>query len=86
MRDTMEKFINGIIVAFGTFAMLFIIRLIGPVLGAISGLIVGLVFGSSIFAVLEAFGVDTSGIAMWQLGATLSFIGSFFVITVARPE
>lgn len=69
-----------------TLATLFVFRLIGPLAGALSGWIVGLVFENSIFAVLEAFGVDTTGLALWQIGATLAFIGTFFTIVLTRDR
>ncbi len=80
--EQLAKLTTGIVV---TFATLFALRLIGPLMGALAGWIVGLFFGNTIFAVLQGFGVNTSLFSMWQLGAALSFIGSFFVITIPRP-
>ena len=82
----MENFLKFIGGTLATISVLFFIRLIGPAVGALSGWIVGLVFGDAIFSVLRAFGVDTTQFAMWQLGAALSFIGSFFVITIDRKK
>jgi hypothetical protein len=58
--------------------MLFFILVLGPVIGAVSGLVVGWLFEPSIWQVFAAFGVDLTGIAMWQLGAVLAFVGGFF--------
>lgn len=77
------KFAGGALV---TLSALFILRLIGPAMGALAGWIVGLVFEDTIFSVLRGFGVDTTQFTMWQLGAALSFIGAFFVITIDRQK
>jgi hypothetical protein len=82
----MDKILKLIGLTMGTFATLFLLRLIGPALGAFAGWLVGLVFGDAVFSVLRGFGVDTTQFAMWQLGAALSFIGAFFVITIDRQK
>ena len=56
-------------------ALVFLIVL-GTLLGACTGWLVGLFFGETILATLAGFGA--SGFTMWQLGATLGFIGPFF--------
>lgn len=58
--------------------LVFAAVIISTVFGAFSGLVVGWFFEDTIKAVFLRFGVDMSGVAMWQIGATLGFIGSFF--------
>lgn len=45
---------------------------------AIFGAVVSLMFDSSIKSAFAAFGVDTSNIELWQVGAMLGFVGGFF--------
>jgi len=66
-------------VGFGALLMLIIL---GPLVGALSGLIVGIFFSTPILNTLSAFGVD--GVTMWQLGATLGFVGGFFKAVVTN--
>lgn len=62
-------------------AALFAICLISTVLGAAVGWAVGLLFGDTILTFLSRVGVDTANLRMWQVGASLGFIGSFFKST-----
>ena len=45
-------------------------------IGALFGWVVGLFFGNTILGILAQIGI--SGISMWQFGAFLGFIASFF--------
>lgn len=45
-------------------------------LGMVFGWIIGLFFGATILGILADLGI--SGYAMWQIGAFLGFVGSFF--------
>ena len=54
---------------------------LSTLIGAISGWFVGLFFGDSILFVLE--NCDIKGVSMWQLGASLGFIVSFFKSSVS---
>ena len=56
-------------------AMLFLGSLIGPVAGAVVGSIVEFVFPQTTDRILTAVGPD---LALWEIGAMLGFIGSFF--------
>lgn len=71
----MEKFCAviglGILLAF-------IVPIVFVFCGAMSGLVVGLVFTPEILGFLSRLGMNTEGLTMWQLGAALGFIGSFF--------
>lgn len=59
-----------------TIAGLALLVILGTLLGACTGWFIGLFFGETILATLSGFGA--SGFTMWQLGATLGFIGPFF--------
>ena len=50
---------------------------ISPCIGALTGWLVGLLFGQTILGILEEIGI--TGFSMWQIGAFLGFISSFFV-------
>jgi hypothetical protein len=58
--------------------LLFVAPIIAVFFGALSGWIIGLVFTGEVMKVLSRFGVDTVGLSMWELGAGLGFVGSFF--------
>ena len=71
------------IIAGGLMAIVFVLFVIlmiilGTLLGGIAGWIVGLFFTDIIMNTLNRFGVDTVGMSLWQLGATLGFISGFF--------
>ena len=57
----------------------FLLIILGTLTGAISGFVVGLAFGNIITYTLAQFGIH--GVALWQLGATLGFVGPFFKST-----
>lgn len=50
--------------------------LVSVLFGAVIGWFVGLFFGKTILAVLAGIGIK--GFSMWQIGATLGFLGGFF--------
>ena len=49
---------------------------ISTLTGAIIGWFVGLFFGKAILGVLACIGIK--GFSMWQIGATIGFVGGFF--------
>ena len=67
--------------ALGLVAVVFILVTLGTLFGGIAGWIVGLFFTDTIMNTLNRIGVDTMGMTMWQLGATLGFISGFFKAT-----
>ena len=69
-------------ISFVVFIILFVI--LGTFLGGIVGWIVGFFFADIIMNTLNRFGVDTLGMTMWQLGATLGFISGFFKAPMQR--
>lgn len=52
--------------------------LVGVLFGAFSGWIVGLFFEHTIRATMTALKLPIPNIEIWQLGATLGFVGAFF--------
>jgi hypothetical protein len=60
----------GVLIFFGT--------LLGTVGGIVGGWIVGLFFSDLILSFLGRIGVDVTGLALWQVGGALGFLGSFF--------
>lgn len=65
------------LVAFG-FVFVLLAPILSAIFGAVSGWVVSLMFDSSIKSAFAAFGVDTSNIELWQVGAMLGFVGGFF--------
>ena len=64
---TMKKLLMG---------LLFFAGLLGALGGAFSGWVVGWFFTETITTFMAALGLK--GLAMWQIGLCLGFIGSFF--------
>ena len=80
----MEKFVlifGGTV--FGL-ALVFLLPLLGALGGAFSGWVVGWFFTETITSFLAAFGVK--GLAMWQIGLSLGFIGGFFKTTSTKSN
>lgn len=74
----MKEFMQ-LIGAVGLIAALFLaLPLVGTLFGAFAGWAVGLFFTDTIRQTLTAFGADVTHISMWQIGATLGFVGGFF--------
>lgn len=71
------------IFALAVAALLFSI-IVGTLMGAISGFIVGLFFSMPILLTLDAFGLDITNLALWQVGATLGFVGPFFRPVISK--
>ena len=69
------------------FVMLIIVMVIlGTFFGGVAGWIVGLFFTDTIMQTLNRIGVDTMGMTMWQLGATLGFVSGFFKSTKVQKN
>lgn len=74
----MDKLLTFILGALAVAAGIVLIVVLHVVFGALGGWIIGWFFGDVILATLSRFGIDTLGLEMWQLGATLAFVGAYF--------
>ncbi len=77
----MAQVLAGALGAIALVFLVFILVILGTLFGGIAGWIVGLFFTETIMTTLDRFGVETMGMTMWQLGATLGFISGFFKAT-----
>lgn len=57
-------------------AMIIIAAPLNALMGAVAGWTVGLFWGDTIISVLRSLGIPEK-FTMWQIGATLGFLGSF---------
>ena len=74
----MGQVLAGAAMAVGLVLLVIVMVILGTFFGGVAGWIVGLFFTDTIMGTLNRFGVDTMGMTMWQLGATLGFISGFF--------
>lgn len=68
----------------GMSVFIFVGPLIGSLWGMAAGWVVGLVFGDLVLRFLAEIGIE--GFAMWQVGACLGFLGSFFRANTISKE
>ena len=64
--------------ALGLVLLVIVMVILGTFFRGVAGYIVGLFFTDTIMETLDRFGINTLGMTMWQLGATLGFISGFF--------
>ena len=62
--------------------LLILASLLGALGGALSGWVVGWFFTETITSFMAALGVQ--GLAMWQIGMSLGFVGGFFKVTLTK--
>lgn len=77
MEKIVGAFAAGVVIAF-------IAPLVGVLIGAFMGWVVGLFFTDTIIGFLTRVGVDTVGLAVWQVGAAMGFLGSFLRTSVSK--
>lgn len=82
----MKEAIEGAFLAFVMVFTIIFMVILGTLFGGIAGWIIGLFFTDMIMTTLDAFGVRTFELSMWQLGATLGFIGGFFKSAVGTNK
>ena len=75
----MEKLGKFLGVSFAIAGIMFLACILSTLLGALAGWVVGLFFEETILNFFAMLGI--SGLKMWQIGASLGFIGSFFNTT-----
>ena len=61
----------------GIVGLILVLSLFAPAIGALAGWVVGWVFDETSAKMLTLAGLHGK-VAMWELGATLGFIGAFF--------
>lgn len=74
----MPQIIAGAMGALLFVFIVFFAVVFGTLFGAVGGWIVGLFFADTLLSTLARMGMNTNGLLMWQLGATLGFLGGFF--------
>lgn len=77
----MEKIVASFLTVL---AIAFIAPVAGVLIGSFTGWVVGLFFSETILSFLAKVGVDTAGLAVWQVGASMGFLGSFLRTTVNK--
>ena len=70
----------------GLVMLIIVTVIVGTFFGGVAGWIVGLFFTDTIMDTLNRIGVDTMGMTMWQLGATLGFVSGFFKSTKVQKN
>ena len=76
----------GALMAVGFVMLIIVMVILGTFFGGVAGWIVGLFFTDTIMGTLNRIGVDTMGLTMWQLGATLGFVSGFFKSTKVQKN
>lgn len=64
--------------------MILAIPILGSFFGALSGWAVSLVWNDAILGFLSRIGVDTNGLTLWQVGASMGFLGGFLKTSVHK--
>ena len=82
----MGQAIAGAFMAVGLVLLVIVMVILGTFFGGVAGWIVGLFFTDTIMQTLNRIGVDTMGMSMWQLGATLGFVSGFFKSTKVQKN
>lgn len=67
-------------------ALIFAAPILGVLFGAFSGWVVSLFFNDSLMGVLTSVVPALKDYALWQIGATLGFVGGFFKTTVSQKN
>ncbi len=66
--------------------LFFIVIILSVFLGAAAAWCIDCVFHETIFNTLHAFGINTGNLQLWQIGATLAFVGAYFKQTQVRDS
>ena len=82
----MGQAIAGAFMAVGLVMLIIVMVILGTFFGGVAGWIVGLFFTDTIMQTLNRIDVDTMGMTMWQLGATLGFVSGFFKSTEVQKN
>ena len=82
----MGQILTGATMAIGLVLLIVLMVILGTFFGGVAGWIVGWFFTDTIMNTLNRLGIDTLGMSMWQLGATLGFISGFFKASGVRTN
>ena len=82
----MGQVFAGAFMTVGLVMLIIVTVIVGTFFGGVAGWIVGLFFTDTIMDTLNRIGVDTMGMTMWQLGATLGFVSGFFKSTKVQKN
>lgn len=74
MTEALGKFVLGFTAVLG---LMVLMPVLGVLFGAFSGWAVSLFFNDTVLGFLARIGVDTNGLALWQVGAAMGFLGGF---------
>lgn len=77
----MDKIVTAFLIGFGAIALVLILVPLATLFGGFTGWVVGIFFEDTIRNTLLAIGIDLGSVTMFQIGATLGFVGSFFKST-----
>ena len=80
----MDKILIGAVIAIVAGGLVFIAAILSTLFGALAGACVGWLFDETSYKVLTYIGVE--GFEMWEIGAALGFIGSFFRSTCSSSS
>ncbi len=75
----MMKLFGGMVLVAVSF---FLLCLMSSIFGAAIGWVVGLFFSDTILGFMGRVGIDVTELQMWEVGASLGFIGGFFKSTL----
>jgi hypothetical protein len=75
-----------VILLAGFCALVLVMPMLGVLFGAFSGWVVGLFFSETILGFLARVGVDVDGLALWQVGAAMGFLGGFLKTSITRQK
>ena len=82
----MGQVFAGAFMTVGLMILIIVMVILSTFFGGVAGWIVGLFFTDIIMNTLNRIGVDTMGMSMWQLGATLGFVSGFFKSTKVQKN
>lgn len=82
----LEKIIEAVFAAFLVIALFVIMPILVAIMGGFGAWACGLLFEDTIRGVLRTIGVNLDAFSMFQIGATLGFIGSYFRTTFSSTK
>ena len=81
-ENSMKNWDDNLVTFIGSLLGLILRPAVGCLLGMASGWIAGAFFSGWILPVLEGAGIETPGLTLTQVGATMGFLCGFLVIRI----